>query len=93
MAEAVGPLEQEMVERVKPVPSWTSLPAAGSTDMQLESPEEINPQDGHLDLSLQKSPLEALARQLQIHFPLPPHLIGRPVGPNRPRPEAGRLEE
>jgi hypothetical protein len=32
MAKAVGPLEREMVERVRPVPSWTSLPAAGSTD-------------------------------------------------------------
>ena len=71
MAEAVGPLEQEMVERVKPVPSWTSLPAAGSTDMQLESPEEINTQDGHLDFSLQKSLLKAPARQHQLHLLLP----------------------
>jgi hypothetical protein len=37
---------------------------------QLESPEEVNPQDGHLDFSLQKSPLEALARELQLRLPL-----------------------
>ncbi len=32
ITEAVGPLEREMVERVRPVPSWNSLPADGSTD-------------------------------------------------------------
>jgi hypothetical protein len=32
MAEAVAPLEDEMVERVRPVPSWTSLSAVGSKD-------------------------------------------------------------
>ncbi len=32
MAEAVAPLEDKMVDGVSPVPAWTNLPAAGSTD-------------------------------------------------------------
>jgi hypothetical protein len=32
MAEAVAPLEYEMVERYRIVPAWTSLPDDGSTD-------------------------------------------------------------
>jgi hypothetical protein len=32
MAEAVAPLVDEMVEKVRPVPAWNSLPAFGYTD-------------------------------------------------------------
>jgi hypothetical protein len=73
MIKAVGPLERKMVERVRPVYILDQL-ASNGIHRQLESPEEINPQDGHLDSSLQKSPLEAQARQLQLQLPLPPAL-------------------
>jgi hypothetical protein len=67
MAKAVTPLEDEMVERVRPVLAWTSLPAGGwvSESQFLRWPS------GPL---LQKSPLEELARQLQFYLALLPAL-------------------
>jgi hypothetical protein len=92
MAEAVGPLEREMVERIRPVPLWTSLPAAGSTDSSKALRKSI-PKMAIWTSACRKVHLKHWPDSFSCTSLSPQHMIGRPVGPTMPRPEAGRLEE
>ncbi len=58
---AVRPLEREMGGEGMASTIQNQL-ASSQFHRQLLSSEEINPQDGHLDLSLYKGPLEVLAQ-------------------------------
>jgi hypothetical protein len=54
--------------------------ASGWIHRQLESPEEINPQDGHLDFSCRKVHLKHRPDSFSCTSFSPQHLIVRPVG-------------